>query len=87
MAPGTPLPAPPCRPILWPTRPDGRELLHRLANEGRHRDRAFTNDVLIAISTAQIGATLVHDNARDYEVIQRHYRRLKHTVGYPRVDG
>ena len=29
-------------------------------------------------SATEVGATLLHDNARDFTAIQRHYPRLKH---------
>jgi len=39
--------------------------------------------VLIATSVTEIGATLVHDNEKDYRAIKRHYPRLRHSVGWP----
>lgn len=44
---------------------------------------AFTNDALVAVSAAEIGATLVHDNSRDFDAIKRYFPRLKDTVGWP----
>jgi predicted nucleic acid-binding protein len=53
------------------------------------RGRGFTvtpslaNDVLIAVSAAEIGATLVHDNSRDFNATRRHFPRLQDRVGWP----
>jgi predicted nucleic acid-binding protein len=44
---------------------------------------SLANDVLIAVSAAEFGATLVHDNSRDFNAIQRLYPKLKQSVGWP----
>lgn len=54
-------------------------ILRNLRGEGFQVTQSLTNDALIAVSATEIGATLVHDNTRDYHAIQRHYPRLKHT--------
>jgi predicted nucleic acid-binding protein len=54
-------------------------IMRSLRGEGFQITDALTNDALIAVSATEIGATLVHDNTRDYVAIQRHYPRLKHT--------
>jgi len=58
---------------------DAGNILRKLREEGMQVAPALTNDALIAVSVTQIGATLMHDNDRDYRAIQRHYLRLQHT--------
>jgi predicted nucleic acid-binding protein len=62
---------------------DVGDVMRKLRAEGFQITQALTNDALIAVSATQIGATLLHDNARDYVAIQRHYPRLKHTREWP----
>lgn len=44
---------------------------------------SLTNDVLIAVSAVQIGATVIHDNERDYAAISRYLPSLRHTTVFP----
>lgn len=62
---------------------DAGRILYNLRSAGWKITSSLTNDVLIAVSATQVGATLVHDNARDFNAIQRLYPRLKHRVGWP----
>ncbi|HET7229785.1 MAG TPA: type II toxin-antitoxin system VapC family toxin [Longimicrobium sp.] len=62
---------------------DAGRILYKLRSTGWQITPSLTNDVLIAVSATEIGATLVHDNARDYNAIQRFYPRLRHRVGWP----
>ncbi|MFL5538270.1 MAG: PIN domain-containing protein [Longimicrobiaceae bacterium] len=62
---------------------DAGLILRQLRRGGFAITPAFTNDVLIAVSAAEIGATLVHDNSRDFTAIKRYFPRLKDTVGWP----
>ena len=62
---------------------DAGRILYKLRTVGWKITPALTNDVLIAVSATQIGATVVHDNARDYNAIQRFFPRLRHRVGWP----
>jgi len=62
---------------------DAGRILYKLRSAGWKITPSLTNDVLIAVSATHIGATLVHDNARDYNAIQRFYPRLRHHVGWP----
>jgi predicted nucleic acid-binding protein len=62
---------------------DAGRILYKLRTMGWKITPSLTNDVLIAVSATQIGATVVHDNARDYNAIQHHYPRLRHRVGWP----
>ncbi|MFL5385089.1 MAG: PIN domain-containing protein [Longimicrobiaceae bacterium] len=62
---------------------DAGLVLRALRLQGFVITPSLTNDVLIAVSAAQIGATLVHDNSRDFNVIRRHYPRLQDRVGWP----
>jgi len=62
---------------------DAGNILRKLRAAGWQITPSLTNDVLIAVSVTQIGATLVHDNERDYREIKRHYPRLRHRVGWP----
>jgi predicted nucleic acid-binding protein len=55
------------------------DILRKLRQEGYAITPALTNDALIAVSATEIGATVVHDNQRDYIAIQRYYPRLQHT--------
>jgi len=55
------------------------DILRKLRWEGYAITPSLTNDALIAVSATEIGATLVHDNPRDYRAIQRYYPRLRHT--------
>lgn len=59
------------------------EILRKLRDRGWQITPSLTNDVLIAVSVTEIGATLLHDNARDYNAIQSLYPRLRHRVGWP----
>jgi predicted nucleic acid-binding protein len=45
-------------------------------SEARHRSKLPTlwNDLLIALSARQIGATLVAENVQDFELLRRHVR-------------
>lgn len=63
---------------------DAGRILYKLRSTGWQITPSLTNDVLIAVSVTQIGATLVHDNPRDYNAIQRFYLRLRHHVGWPK---
>lgn len=60
---------------------DAGRILYKLRSAGWQITGSLTNDVLISVT--EIGATLVHDNARDYDVIARCYPRLRHRVGWP----
>ena len=62
---------------------DAGLILRALRGRGFTVTPSLANDVLIAVSAAQIGATLVHDNSRDFEAIKRLYPKLKDTVGWP----
>jgi predicted nucleic acid-binding protein len=62
---------------------DAGLILRQLRRGGFAITPAFTNDVLIAVSAAEIGATLVHDNSRDFTAIKRYFPRLKDNVGWP----
>jgi predicted nucleic acid-binding protein len=55
------------------------DVLRKLRLEGYQITPSLTNDALIAVSATEVGATLVHDNQRDYAAIQRFYPRLRHT--------
>ncbi|HSU17389.1 type II toxin-antitoxin system VapC family toxin [Longimicrobium sp.] len=55
------------------------DVLRKLRLEGYQITPSLTNDALIAVSATEVGATLVHDNQRDYVAIQRYYPRLRHT--------
>jgi predicted nucleic acid-binding protein len=55
------------------------DILRKLRWEGYAITPSLTNDALIAVSATEVGATLVHDNDRDYVAIQRYYPRLRHT--------
>ncbi len=75
--------------VLTPTHrawKDAGAILYKLRSTGWQITPSLTNDVLIAVSVTEIGATLVHDNERDYRAIQRHYPRLHHRVGWPERD-
>lgn len=58
-------------------------MLRALRRQGFTVTPSLANDVLIAVSAAEIGATLIHDNSRDFNAIRRHYPRLKDRVGWP----
>lgn len=58
-------------------------VLREMRRRGFIVTSSLTNDVLIAVSAAEVGATLVHDNSRDFEAIKRLYPKLKDTVGWP----
>jgi predicted nucleic acid-binding protein len=62
---------------------DAGLILRELRRNGFVITPAFTNDVLIAVSAADLGATLVHDNSRDFTAIKRLYPKLKDSVGWP----
>ena len=62
---------------------DAARILYKLRSTGWQITPSLTNDVLIAVSATQIGATVVHDNARDYNAIKRFYPRLRHRAGWP----
>lgn len=62
---------------------DAGRVLYKLRSAGWQITPSLSNDALIAVSSTEIGATLVHDNARDYNAIQRYYPRLRHHVGWP----
>lgn len=62
---------------------DAGLILRELRRGGFTVTPSLANDVLIAVSAAEIGATLVHDNSRDFNAIRRHYPRLKDRVGWP----
>lgn len=62
---------------------DAGRILYKLRKSGWHITPSLRNDVLIAVSSTQVGATVVHDNARDFNAIQRIYPRLQHRVGWP----
>jgi len=62
---------------------DAGTILYKLRSSGWQITPSLTNDVLIATSVTEIGATLVHDNEKDYRAIKRHYPRLRHSVGWP----
>lgn len=58
-------------------------ILQLLRRSGYTITPALTNDVLIAVSAVQIGATVIHDNERDYAAISRHLPALRHTTVWP----
>jgi len=66
---------------------DAGLILRALRGRGITITPSLANDVLIAVSTAEIGATLVHDNTRDFDVIKRLYPKLKDSVGWPAPAG
>ncbi|HEU0015675.1 MAG TPA: type II toxin-antitoxin system VapC family toxin [Longimicrobium sp.] len=53
-------------------------VIQGLRDEGRQITPSLANDVLIGISAAESGVRVLHDNARDFEAIARHYPRLNH---------
>lgn len=57
---------------------DAGDILRKRRAGGFQITPALTNDALIAVSATEIGATLIHDNPRDFIAIQGHYPRLKH---------
>lgn len=56
---------------------DAGTILRKMRAEGFQITRALTHDALIAVSAAEIGAIVFHDNLRDFAAIQRHYPRLQ----------
>jgi predicted nucleic acid-binding protein len=62
---------------------DAGLVLRQLRGSGFTITPSLTNDVLIAVSAAEIGATVVHDNSRDFDAIKRLYPKLKDRVGWP----
>ena len=62
---------------------DAGLILRALRRGGFTVTPSLANDVLIAVSATQIGATLVHDNSRDFDAIKRLYPKLKDNVGWP----
>jgi predicted nucleic acid-binding protein len=62
---------------------DAGLILRVLRRYGFTATPSLANDVLIAVSATAIGATLVHDNSRDFDAIKRLYPKLEDTVGWP----
>ncbi|HEY7769276.1 type II toxin-antitoxin system VapC family toxin [Longimicrobium sp.] len=60
------------------------EILCRLRRAGFTITPSLTNDVLIACTATQIGAEVIHDNARDYRAIQARLS-FRHRTDYPPV--
>jgi predicted nucleic acid-binding protein len=60
------------------------EILCRLRRAGFTITPSLTNDVLIACTAMQIGAEVIHDNARDYRAIQARLS-FRHRTDYPPV--
>jgi len=57
-------------------------ILREMRRRGFTVTSSLTNDVLIAVSATEKGATLVHDNSRDFEAIKKLYPKLKDSVGW-----
>jgi predicted nucleic acid-binding protein len=62
---------------------DTGDILRKMRSEGFQITRSLSHDALIAVSAAEIGATVLHDNTRDFAAIQRHYPRLQHSRALP----
>jgi predicted nucleic acid-binding protein len=58
-------------------------ILRALRRRGFTVTPSLANDVLIAVSAAHVGATLVHDNSRDFDVIKQLYPKFEENVGWP----
>jgi predicted nucleic acid-binding protein len=56
----------------WQLAADVDRRLRKLrASEGSLRQRSFSNDILIAASARQLGATIVTENTADFDIIAR----------------
>lgn len=62
------------------------EILRQLRGAGFTITPSLTNDVIIACTAAQIGAEVIHDNARDYRAIEASLP-LRHRGDYPVPQG
>ena len=72
--------------VVAPTHPSwtrAGNVLRMLRRGGYTITPSLTNDVLVAVSAVQIGATVVHDNERDYAAIARQLPSLSHTTTWP----
>lgn len=66
--------------------PDGH-ILRVLRRAGHTVGRSLTNDVLVATSAVQIGATVVQDNEKDFAAIQRAFPLVSFTGPWPTATG
>lgn len=60
----------------------GGEILKQLRAAGFTITPSLTNDVIIACTAAQIGAEVIHDNARDYRAIEASLP-FRHRTDFP----
>jgi predicted nucleic acid-binding protein len=58
-------------------------ILNSLRRAGHTISPSLTNDVLVAASAVQIGATVVQDNEKDFAAIQRAYPSVSFTAPWP----
>lgn len=58
-------------------------ILRSLRRAGHTISPSFTNDVLVAASAVQIGATVVQDNEKDFAAIQRAFPSVNFTAPWP----
>jgi predicted nucleic acid-binding protein len=58
-------------------------ILRVLRRAGHTVSPSFTNDVLVATSAVQIGATVVQDNEKDYALIARAFPLVSFTAPWP----
>jgi predicted nucleic acid-binding protein len=65
----------------------GGNILRSLRSAGYAITPSLTNDVLIAASAVQIGATIIQDNEKDYTVIQRAFPPVSFTPAWPPATG
>jgi predicted nucleic acid-binding protein len=61
-------------------------ILRMLRQAGYTITPSFTNDVLIAASAVQIGATVIQDNEKDYTAIRRAFPPVKFAPAWPAPD-
>jgi len=58
-------------------------ILRVLRQDGHTITPSFINDVLVATSAVQIGATVIQDNEKDFAAIQRAYPPVSFTAPWP----
>jgi predicted nucleic acid-binding protein len=58
-------------------------ILRVLRRGGHTITPSFINDVLVAASAVQIGATVIQDNEKDFAAIQRAYPPVSFTAPWP----
>lgn len=61
----------------------GGNILWMLRKAGYAITPSLTNDVLIAASAVQIGATVIQDNEKDYTAIRRAFPPVKFAPAWP----